>query len=138
MAVYNKFDQFVQDLAHKVHDLNTDTIMLALTAAANPPAAGDSVLADLTEISYANLVGRTLTRVSSGQVGGLYSLIMQDFTLEASGGSVGPFRYVALYNDTAAAKPLIGWYDIGQEITLADQETLLVDFNNVNGVLNLQ
>jgi hypothetical protein len=52
----------------------------------------------------------------------------------ASGGSIGPFRYAILYNDTATspADALIGWWDYGSSITLADTETFTVKFNNAS------
>ena len=46
----------------------------------------------------------------------------------ASGGSVGPFRYVVIYNDTPAGDPLVAYYDYSSSITLLDGETLTVDF----------
>jgi hypothetical protein len=66
-------------------------------------------------------------------------LVLADVVFTASGGSVGPFRYAVLYDDTqtSPAKPLIAWWDYGSSITLADTETFTVDFDGTNGVLQL-
>lgn len=132
MATYNKFNQFVEDLAHGVHDLETDQLVVALTAAANAPVASNSVLADLTEISYTNLSSRNITTSSSGQASGTYTLTPADLTLTASG-AVATFRYVVIYNDTPSspADPLIAWYDHGSDVTLANGETFEIDFTNL-------
>lgn len=139
MATFNKFDAFVERLAEKVHNLGADSLAVALCNAANAPDASDAVLADLTTISYTNLSARALTVASSGQTSGLYKLVIDDLVLIASGGSVAPFRYVVLYNDTptSPADPLIGWYDYGSDLTLADSETLTLDFDGTDGVLQL-
>jgi len=136
MATYNKFQQFVEDVHHKVHDLETDQLVVALTAAANAPVATNTVLANLTEISYTNCSTRNITTTSSAQTSGTYKLTLTDLTLTASGGTVGPFRYVTIYNDTpdtSPADPLIGWYDYGSEITLNAGESFLIDFSDANG-----
>ena len=138
MAVFNKFQPFVEALAEKIHDLSTDQITLALTNSANPPVAANGVLADLTEIPYTNLSARDVTTNPSGQTGGIYKLELADLTLSASVGSVAPFQYVVLYNSTAAAGNLIGFYDYGSELTLNAGESLLVDFDDANGVLTIQ
>ena len=131
MATYNKFNQFVEDLAHKVHDFNADAFTIALTAAANAPVATNNVLADLTQISYTNLSSRVLgTPTTKSETSGTYTLLFPDLVLTASGGSVAAFRYVVLYNDTptSPADPLIAWWDYGSDLTLADTETLTIDF----------
>ena len=61
MATYNKFQQFVEDLAHKVHNLGSDQLVAFACAAANAPVATNEVLADLTEISYTNCSTRNIT-----------------------------------------------------------------------------
>lgn len=139
MATFNKFHAFVEHLAKKVHDLGSDALKVALCAAANAPVAGNSVLADLTEANYANCSSRALSVTSSSQTAGLYKLVLADLTLTASGGTVGPFRYAVVYNDTPSspADPLIGWYDYGADVTLADGETMLLDFSPINGVLQI-
>ena len=129
----------VEHLAEKVHNLGADTLTVALTAAANAPVAGNSVLADLTQISYTNCSPRVLTISSSSQTAGVYKLVLADLVITATGGSVGPFRYVVIYNDTptSPADPLIGFYDRGSDITLADGDSLTIDFSPTNGVLQI-
>lgn len=139
MASFNKINAFVENLAEKVHDLGSDTLTVALCAAANAPVATNTVLADLTEIAYTNLSSRVLTVASSAQTSGTYKLTINDLVLTASGGSVAAFRYVVIYNDTptSPADPLIGWYDYGSEVTLNDGDTFTIDFDGTNGVLTL-
>jgi hypothetical protein len=139
MASFNKFNSFVEALAEKKHDLGADTLKVLLTNTA--PVATNSVKADLTEISAGNgytAGGNTASVTSSAQTSGTYKLVLGDpATFTASGGSVGPFRYAVLYNDTASNKELIGWWDYGSSITLAAGESFAVDFDPTTGVLTL-
>jgi hypothetical protein len=127
MAAYNKFNSFVEAVAEKVHNLGSDTLTVALTAAANAPVAGNTQLSNLTQISYTNLSARTLTVSSSSQTGGSYTLVIADKVLTATG-AVATFRYVAIYNDTATNDELICWFDYGGDVTLANGETFTIDF----------
>lgn len=139
MATYNKFQAFVEHQAEKVHNLGADTLTVALCATANAPVATNSVLADLTQISYTNLSSRVLTISSSAQTSGTYKLVIADLVLTASGGSVAAFQYVVIYNDTptSPADPLIAWFDYGSALTLANGETLTLDFDATNGLLQV-
>ena len=129
MTTGTKFYQYIEDVHHGVHDLESDQLVVALCAAANAPVATNSVLADLTEISYTNCSSRNLTTSASGQTTGTYTLTLNDLTLTATGGAVATFRYVVIYNDTptSPANPLICWYDTGGDVTLAENETYLLD-----------
>lgn len=132
---YTKFQPFVEDLAEKVHNLGSDQLVVALTNTA--PVNTNAQLSDITEITYTNCSTRNITTSSSAQTTGTYKLTVADLTLTASGGSVGPFRYVVIYNDTSTSDRLIAFDDYGSSITLADGESFLIDFNQVDGLLTL-
>ena len=134
MATYNKFNNFVEAVAEKTFDLQNDTLRVALTDTA--PVATNSVLTDITEIDYTNCSDRTITVTSSSQTSGTYKLVLTDLTLTASG-TVGPFRYVVIYDDTATNDELIAWYDKGSEVTLQNGDTFTVDFDDTNGFFTL-
>ena len=141
MAAFNKFQSFVEHLAEKVHNLGADTLKIMLV---NSPAPvnTNTVKADLTEITAGNgysAGGAAVTITSSAQSGGTYKLVGNDVVITAAGGSIGPFRYAVLYNDTptSPADPLIGWWDYGSAVTLQDGENLTVDLDQTNGILTV-
>ncbi|RUY09227.1 hypothetical protein EOA25_11935 [Mesorhizobium sp. M2A.F.Ca.ET.040.01.1.1] len=136
MVAFNKFNSFSEALAEKVHNLGSDQIKVALCAAANAPVAGNSQLSNLTEISYTNLSSRNVTTTSSAQATGTYKLVLVDLVLSATG-AVGPFRYVVLYNDTAANKELIAWYDYGSDLSMVSGNSFTVDFDGSAGAMTL-
>ena len=138
MASYTKFNSFVENLAEKSFDLGSDTLRVMLCNTA--PVAGNSVKANLTEISAGNgytAGGTAVTISSSAQTSGTYKLVLADVVFTASGGSIGPFRYAVLYDDTATNDELIGFWDYGSSITLATTETFTVDFDATAGVMTL-
>lgn len=144
MATFNKLNGFVEHLAEKVHNLGADTLTVALSNTApgsetTPPTGATTacILANVTQISYTNCSSRAITTSASAQSSGTYKLTLTDLVLTASGGTVGPFRYVYIYNDTATNDELIGYYDYGSSITLASGETFTIDFDGTNGVLQL-
>lgn len=129
MATFNKFNSFVEAVAEKVHNLGSDSLKIMLTNSA--PVATNTQKTNLTEISAGNgyaAGGTAVTVTASSQTSGTYSLVGNDVVFTASGGSIGPFRYAVLYNDTATNKELIGWFDYGSSITLANGENFTVDF----------
>jgi hypothetical protein len=144
MASFNKIADFIVNAVHNM-DLESDQIAIALSNTApgsestTPTGDGDGVLANVTEISYTNCSSRAVTTTSSSQTSGTYKLVLADLTLTASGGSVGPFRYIYVYDDTVTspADPLIGYYDYASALTLNDGDSFTVDFSATNGVIQL-
>jgi hypothetical protein len=131
MATYNKFNDFSLQLSAGVQNFGTDTFKVMLVNSP-APVATNSIKSDLTEISAGNgyTAGGTATTISSADVTGTTTVSGTQVVFTASGGSIGPFRYAVLYNDTAASKNLVAWWDYGSSITLADTETFTVKFNN--------
>jgi hypothetical protein len=144
MASFNKVNDFVVNAVHNM-DLESDQIVVALSNTApgsessDPSADGNGILGNITEISYTNCSSRNVTTSSSSQASGTYKLVLADLTLTASGGAVGPFRYIYLYDDTVTspADPIIGYYDYASSLTLNDGDSFTVDFSAANGVLQL-
>jgi hypothetical protein len=132
VAAYNKFQNFVEDLGKGVHQLHAagHTLKIYLSNAA--PSATNTVKADIAEISAGNgyTAGGADTQNDYTESGGTGTCSAVDVVWTASGGTIGAFRYVILYNDTptSPADPLIAWWDYGSSITLAAGETFTVDF----------
>jgi hypothetical protein len=130
MVAFNKFEALSEHIAEKVHNFDTDTLKVYLSNT-TPDAAADAVKADLAEISGGN--GYTATghdtQNTTSRTGGVTSVVGVDIVITATG-AVGPFRYAVLYNDTptSPADPLIGWWDYGSSISLANTETFTIDF----------
>ncbi len=134
MATYTKFDIFVGDIMDKVHDLlgTNDLLKIALTN--TTPVSTNTIFANITEIGAGNgyTAGGEDTQNSGARATGTFTLTGTKVVWTASGGTIGPFQYVVLYNDTptAPADPLIAWWDHGSAVTLNDGETFTVKFND--------
>ena len=138
MATFTKFQPFVEKLAEKSFNLGSDTLKVMLCNTA--PVNTNAVKADLTEIGAGNgytAGGTAATISSSSQTSGTYKLVLADVVFTASGGSIGPFRYPVLYDDTATSDEVIGFWDYGSSITLADGETFTWDADATTGILTL-
>jgi hypothetical protein len=139
MATFNKFNNFTKALGDKLHNLGTDTFFVQLLNTA--PSATNSIETDLpADLSTANGYtsgGVTLGTGTWSTASGTAKLVITNKVITASGGTIGPFRYVAILNNTATNKDLIGWYDYGSSITLNDTETFTIGFDGTNGVLTI-
>lgn len=131
MATFVKYQCFVKDLAGKVHNLNAagDTVKACFSNTA-PNVATHTVRADVNEIAAGSgyTLGGTDVQNDLSSSGGTTSLTGVDFTTTASGGDIAPFRYVILYNDTAANDPLIAYADYGSQLTVLNGNSFTVDF----------
>ncbi|MGW8177392.1 MAG: hypothetical protein ACWGQW_01130 [bacterium] len=135
MATFTLINDWLANMVENA-DLESDQFVIALSNTApgsetTPPTGdGDGILGNVTQATYTFLSTRNITTSSSSQTGGTYSLVLTDLVLTSSGGSTGPFRYVYIYDDTVTVPvdPLVCYYDYGSSITLADTETLTIDF----------
>ncbi len=135
MATYNGINDWLANMVENA-DGESDVFTVALSNTAPgsetpvPTGDGDGILANVTEVSYTNLSSRVITTISSSQVAGTYSLVLTDLVLTASG-AVATFQYIYIYDDTVTvpADPLVCYYDYGSALTLANGETLTIDFN---------
>jgi hypothetical protein len=142
MATFTKFNAFPENLCEAVHNFEPSAHSIKAMLTNTAPSASNSVKADLTEISAGNgytAGGNAITVSSSAQTSGTQKVVMADTTWTASGGSIGPFRYVVLYNDTptSPADPLICYWDYGSSITLSSGSSFTTDFDASAGVFTL-
>lgn len=140
MAIFNKYNTFADELSKGGHNLQTAVFKVALTNTA-PTAATDTVWNTTVAPAPAaangySAGGNTLTTSSASTMSGAFKLVLADSVFTAAGGSLGPVRYAIVYNSSASNK-VVGYYDYGSSLTLADTETLTVDFDATNGVLTL-
>lgn len=136
MAAYNKFNQFVRDLVDAKHDFDTHVFKIMLTNTA--PVATNQVKADIPEITAGSgyTAGGPTVTITVSISGGTVTVTGANITLTSTG-SIGPFRYAVLYNDTTTNKPLVAWWDYGTSITLANTERLSITFTASTGFLQI-
>lgn len=127
MAAGNRFNSFIEYVNEKAVNWQTDTFVIALTNSA--PSSSNSVLADITEISYTNLSSRTLTIAAASQTAGTYTATANQLTLTASG-AVATFRYVVMYDSTPAGSPLVQYWDYGSAVTMQSGDTFVIGATN--------
>lgn len=139
MASYNKFQDYVEQVNRAVHAWHSHTFKAPLTNTA--PTAGQTTwnTTDHPAPAAANgytAGGATLDSVTLSETSGTAKTTIADEVYTAAGGSIGPFRYVVIYNDTATspADAAVCWYDYGSSITLLDTETFTIDFDATNGL----
>lgn len=128
---FNKYQVTITDFTTGQHtsalQADTDVIKIALTNTA-PNAATHQELTDITEISAGNgyTAGGEDIQNAATTATGTISVAATNVVWTASGGAIADFRYVVLHNATAGG--LLGWWDYGSTVSLADGETFTVQF----------
>jgi len=137
MPQLQKIPDFAEQVLRGVHNFGAHTFKVALTNTV--PGAAASGLADIAQVTGGAYPagGYGLDGVTLSEAAGVAKVSIADEVITASGGTVGPLRYAVVYNDTAAGKPLVGYVDYGTSITMADGESLALDFDPDAGVLTL-
>jgi len=138
MPTANKFNDYSEQKNRAKHDWGSHTFKLALTNTA--PSAANTILADITQLStgggYTGGAGGgvALTGLAISETGGTTTVSANQVVFTASGGSIGPFRYYVLYNDTqtSPADALVLYWDHGSAVTLNDGDSFTVKFNNAS------
>jgi len=121
MAAYNKFNLTVDDMLKAINNYGTDGLKVMLTNTL--PVATNHVYGDISanELASGNgyaTGGATVPGTGLSNASGVESLAGTAVTWTSSTGSMGPFRYVVLYDNSSASKTLIAWWDIGASTTL--------------------
>jgi hypothetical protein len=145
MVAFNKPDVLPLDLGTGSHNFTsgaTAVLKLALTNTAPTAASTVWSLGSFPAPTAANgytAGGNTPGFTSFTQTGGVAKLVLVDSVFTASAGGIGPFQYVILYNtsSTGTANKIVGYYNYGSAVTLADTETFTVDFDPTLGALTI-
>lgn len=143
MVAFNKHYDYAEQLNKAVHNWSSHTFKMVFCNTA--PTQSNAALADLTQISSGGGYtagaggGVALDSVTLTESSGTAKVTIADEVFTASGASVGPLRYFDMYNDSATspADALVGWWDYGSSITLADGESVTADFDGSSGVWQL-
>jgi len=138
MAAIIYFHSFTDELVAGTHvaalnGADTDVLKVYLTNT-TPSVSTHTVYAaagggGLEEIANATgyTVGGEATTNTSSTSSGVIEVVGVDVTWTAAAGDWGTFRYVVLYNATQANK-LIGYWDNGSAVDLADTDPFVTDF----------
>ena len=132
------FQPFAAAPFNGIHNFSANTLKLALTIVL--PVNTYTQLSQISQIAAGGgyeTGGFTVTVASSTQTAGVYKLIINDYTLTATG-TIAEWQYAVLYNDTAANDPPMLWYTYANPVNMVSGNTFLFDFDGTNGVINAQ
>jgi hypothetical protein len=131
MAAFTKYHTFVDEMSKAGHNLQTAVYKVALTNTAPTPLTdtvwNTTVYPAPAAANNYTAGGNTPTVSSASSAAYIFKLVLADTVFTATAG---------LYNSSATNK-VVGYYDYGSSITLADTETFTVDFDPTNGAIQM-
>jgi len=124
------------NLSKCIYDFKNDVFKVALTNK-SPDTMADKLLGDIAEIPEGNgyVAGGSVIDVTCSSDSGVKKVFAKNLSITASGGSIGPFRYLVFYDatQTTPLKPLIAFCDLGSSHTLENSgDRLDVNFNRTD------
>lgn len=132
-VTFHKYNLGINYVCTAAINFASDAFNLVLSAAL--PSATSSIysVSNVGEISggngYTQGTGLPIVTPVFTPSGGISTLTGTVNPLTAAG-PIGPFQYVILYDNTAGAKPLLGWWDNGTPITMANTDTFQVTWSS--------
>jgi len=135
MAAFTKFNSFIERVFEGEILCASHSFKVAFSNTL--PLVTNNNFADITEIAAGNgytAGGHASSVLSSAQTAGIYKLVLSDVAIVASG-SIGPFQYVIVYDDTHANDALVAFADYVTPITLINGQIFVVDLDQTNGLL---
>lgn len=144
MAAYNKFNLFTQDACNAVHNFASGSQIFKVMLTNTAPVATNHLYGDISSNEVASgggyTTGGNTSAMSDSSSSGTEKVIATNPTAwTGSGGGMGPFRYVVVYNTTPTTplKPLVCWFDYGSSISLNAGDTFTVSFDGTNGLFQM-
>ena len=134
MARFIIFDKFPGNVGRGLIPLGSSTLKAYLSDT-TPDSANDQYKSDLAEISAGNgypaggvTIGSVTWAEEAGSPQGVWLLDGANFQFDASGGPIGPFRYVVFYflGTGSPNEFLAGYLDYGSSQSITDGNSLLV------------
>ncbi len=147
MAAFNKISNFVVAWLQAQINMSTTGHVFSIALTNTLPTSTMKTSTEITEISTGNgysHLGSTCQITSYALVSSSLPLVVlgpaAGVVFTASGGSIGPFRYPVLLDQSTAyggSPQLASWYDYGSAITLNTGETFTVTFDPSSGILQI-
>lgn len=131
---FQKYYSGIDYVCRKNIDFSADTFNLVLSNTAQP-ATLTNYPTGVNEIStqggYVQGTGIVIT-ASYATATGISTLSGSAALLTSATPNVQPFRYVILYDSTSTSKALLGFWDNGSTITMANTDTFQVSWSGGN------